>query len=118
MHRILATLLIIASFSTVADSLDSWTDSRGHRHHESKTRVPADVFDDCLARYGESEAARSCMNRNRGYRQEAKRIVEQNPGVGAKQVYQSCLAKYGADDMDTVRHCVQAELNYRRIFGR
>jgi hypothetical protein len=33
-------------------------------------------------------------------------------------VYQSCLAKYSADDMDTVRHCVQSELNYRRINGR
>jgi hypothetical protein len=70
MHRILVTIIvIIASFSAAADSLDSWTDSRGHQRHQSKTKVPADIYDDCLARYGESEAARSCMNRNRGYRQ-------------------------------------------------
>ncbi len=118
MHRILATMLIVASFSAAADSLNSWTGSRGHRRHESKTRVPAEIFDDCLARYGESDTARNCMDHNRAYRQEAKRIIEQNPGLGADQVYKSCLAKYSADDMDTVRHCLQAELNYRRINGR
>ena len=116
-RTVICLLLVFVSFAASADPLSSWRDFRGRKHHTSTVKVPSEIYDACLGSYGASAAANRCMDRNSGYRQKARRIMAQNPGLGANAVYQSCVAKYGADDMDTVRHCVQAEMNYRRIFG-